>query len=229
MRRRRLRGLVLHHRRHPSAHPRRLVRRTSHWGDTPVRGVCRWCHAHAASIELTWHRYCLDAYLVASGQKPGIQVTMCEAAAVLLPSWTTGWRSTWPGRWGRRPCGGRSRSRISAGYAGSATGARPGLTAPSRGSCGPAPWTGVARSGSGDSTAGGPERSSDPSRRQSRERASGTRRSDRGVLYSRGKVSRLHAMAAFVLEAAGGQAPHVDVESDRVVIHITQRTNFVPV
>ena len=44
----------------------------------PVRGVCRWCHAHAASIELTWHRYCLDAYLVASGQKPGIQVTMCE-------------------------------------------------------------------------------------------------------------------------------------------------------
>ena len=78
VRRRRLRGLVLHHRRHPSAHPRRLVRRTSHWGDTPARGVCRWCHAHAASIELTWHRYCLDAYLVASGQKPGIQVTMCE-------------------------------------------------------------------------------------------------------------------------------------------------------
>ena len=83
VRRRRLRGLVHHHRRHPSAHPRRLVRRTSHWGDTSVRGVCRWCHAHAASIELTWHRYCLDAYLVASGQKPGIQVTMCEGCGGL--------------------------------------------------------------------------------------------------------------------------------------------------
>ena len=43
MRGRRLRGLVLHHRRHPSAHPRRLVTRTASWGDPPVRGVCRWC------------------------------------------------------------------------------------------------------------------------------------------------------------------------------------------
>ena len=68
---RRLRGLVIHHRLHPSAHPRRLVRRTRSWGERPVAGVCRWCGEHAASIQLTWHGYCLDAYRVASGQKPG--------------------------------------------------------------------------------------------------------------------------------------------------------------
>ena len=38
MRGRRLRGLVLHHRRHPSAHPWRLVTRTASWGEPPVRG-----------------------------------------------------------------------------------------------------------------------------------------------------------------------------------------------
>ena len=70
MRGRRLRGLVLHHRRHPSAHPRRLVTRTASWGEPPVRGVCRWCHEHTAAIHLTWHDYCLAAYRVASGQKP---------------------------------------------------------------------------------------------------------------------------------------------------------------
>ena len=76
---RRLRGLVLHHRRHPSAHPRRLVTRTANWGDPPVRGICRWCHEHTATIHLTWHDYCLTAYRVASGQKPlGTQVTICE-------------------------------------------------------------------------------------------------------------------------------------------------------
>ena len=48
-------------------------------GEPPVRGVCRWCGEHTAAIHLTWHDYCLDAYRVASGQKPGgIQVTMCE-------------------------------------------------------------------------------------------------------------------------------------------------------
>ena len=78
MRGRRLRGLVLHHRRHPSVHPRRLVTRTASWRDSPVRGVCRWCHEHTAAIHLTWDDYCLAAYRVASGQKPlGIQVTMC--------------------------------------------------------------------------------------------------------------------------------------------------------
>ena len=78
IRRRRLRGLVIHHRRHASAHPRRLVRRTRSWGERPVSGVCRWCGEHAASIHLTWHGYCLDAYRVASGQKPGMQLTMCQ-------------------------------------------------------------------------------------------------------------------------------------------------------
>ena len=67
---RRLRGLVLHHRHHPSAHPRRLVTRTASWGEPPIRGVCRWCHEHTAAIHLTWHDYCLAAYRVASGQKP---------------------------------------------------------------------------------------------------------------------------------------------------------------
>ena len=51
-------------------------------GPCQGHGVCRWCHAHAASIELTWQRYCLDSYLVAIGQKPGIQVTMCEGCGV---------------------------------------------------------------------------------------------------------------------------------------------------
>ena len=80
VRRRRHRGLALHHRRHASAHPRRLVNRTARWGEPPVRGVCRWCHEDASSIQLTWHEYCLDAYRVASGQKPErIQLTMCES------------------------------------------------------------------------------------------------------------------------------------------------------
>ena len=78
---RRLRGLVIHHRLHPSAHPRRLVRRVRSWGERPVAGVCRWCGEHAPSIQLTWHGYCLDAYRVASGQKPGMQITMCEGCA----------------------------------------------------------------------------------------------------------------------------------------------------
>ena len=78
-RRRRHRGLALHHRRHASEHPRRLVNRTARWGEPPVRGVCRWCHEDTADIRLTWHEYCLDAYRVASGQKPErIQLTMCE-------------------------------------------------------------------------------------------------------------------------------------------------------
>ena len=79
-RRRRHRGLALHHRRHASEHPRRLVNKTARWGEPPVRGVCRWCHENAASVSLTWHEYCLDAYRVASGQKPErIQLTMCES------------------------------------------------------------------------------------------------------------------------------------------------------
>ena len=79
VRRRRLRGLALHHNQHPSKHPRHLVLRTARWTDTPVPGICRWCGGPAATIALTWHPYCLDAFRVASGQRPmDLQVTMCE-------------------------------------------------------------------------------------------------------------------------------------------------------
>ena len=79
VRRRRLRGLVIHHQQHPSAHARRLVTRTASWRARPVHGVCRWCGEHTSTIQLTWHGYCLDAYRVASDQKPDLQVTPCEA------------------------------------------------------------------------------------------------------------------------------------------------------
>ena len=79
IRRRQLRGLVLHHRRHPAKHPRRLVNRTARWGEPPVNGICRWCYEPTASIRLRWHLYCLNAYLVASGQHPReMQHTLCE-------------------------------------------------------------------------------------------------------------------------------------------------------
>ena len=79
IRRRQLRGLVLHHRRHPAEHPRRLVNRTARWEDPPVKGVCRWCYELTASPTTRWHRYCLNAYRVASGQHPDeIQHTLCE-------------------------------------------------------------------------------------------------------------------------------------------------------
>ena len=157
MKRRRLRGLVRHHRSHPSAHPRRLVRRVRSWGERPVNSVCRWCGEHASSIQLTWHGYCLDAYRVASGQKPGgIQLTMCEAAPVPPTSLTTGLPSTSPGHWDRRPSGGRSHWRTCSGSATRATGARPGWTEGSRVSCRSAHWTGEEPGGPGDSTAPGP-------------------------------------------------------------------------
>ena len=79
IRRRQLRGLVLHHRRHPAEHPRRLVNRTARWREPPVYGICRWCYEPTASIKTRWHRYCLNAYRVASGQHPDeIQHTLCE-------------------------------------------------------------------------------------------------------------------------------------------------------
>ena len=56
--------------------------RTARWGPPAVRGICRWCGDKTATIDLTWHLYCLDAYRVASGQKPeNIQKTMCEICA----------------------------------------------------------------------------------------------------------------------------------------------------
>ena len=68
IRRRQLKGLVLHHRRHPATHSRRLVNRTARWGEPPVNGICRWCYELTASPKTRWHRYCLNAYLVASGR-----------------------------------------------------------------------------------------------------------------------------------------------------------------
>ena len=79
VRRRQLRGLVLHHRRHPAEHPRRLVNRTATWGEPPRNGRCRWCYEPTANIKTRWHPYCLNIYRVASGQHPDeMQRTLCE-------------------------------------------------------------------------------------------------------------------------------------------------------
>ena len=79
IRQRQLRGLVLHHRRHPAEHPRRLVNRTASWGEPPVNGICRWCYERTSNIKTRWHLHCLNAYRVASGQHPEeIQHTLCE-------------------------------------------------------------------------------------------------------------------------------------------------------
>ena len=79
VRRRQLEGLVLHHRRHPTEHPRRLVSRTSRWKEPTAIGICRWCYERTASPRTRWHLYCLNAYRVASGQHPDeIQRTLCE-------------------------------------------------------------------------------------------------------------------------------------------------------
>ena len=66
IRRWQFRGLVLHHRRHPATHSRRLVNRTARWGEPPVNGICRWCYERTASIKTRWHRYCLNAYRATS-------------------------------------------------------------------------------------------------------------------------------------------------------------------
>ena len=79
IRRRQLRGLVLHHRRHPADHRRRLINRTASWGEPPRNGICRWCYELTASPSTRWHLYCLNAYRVASDQHPEeIQRTLCE-------------------------------------------------------------------------------------------------------------------------------------------------------
>ena len=79
IKRRQLRGLVLHHRQHTSEHRRRLVSRTASWGEPPVNGICRWCYERTSNIKTRWHLYCLNAYRVASGQHPDeIQHTLCE-------------------------------------------------------------------------------------------------------------------------------------------------------
>ena len=44
-----------------------------------MNGVCRWCYELTASLTTRWHRYCLNAYRVASGQHPDeIQHRLCE-------------------------------------------------------------------------------------------------------------------------------------------------------
>ena len=80
MRGRRLRGLVLHHRRHPSAHPRRLVTRTASWGEpsdqaASVAGATSTPPPYTSPGTTTVWRP------TASHQDRshvGIQVTMCE-------------------------------------------------------------------------------------------------------------------------------------------------------
>ena len=79
IRQRQLRGLVLHHRRHPADYSMRLVNRTARWGEPRQNGVCRWCYECAAHIKTRWHPYCLNAYGIASRQHPKeIQRTLCE-------------------------------------------------------------------------------------------------------------------------------------------------------
>lgn len=79
VRQRQLRGLVLHHRRHPADYPKHLVNRTARWGEPPQNGICRWWYERTAHIRTRWHPYCLNAYRAASGQHPEeIQHMLCE-------------------------------------------------------------------------------------------------------------------------------------------------------
>ena len=72
-------------------------------------------------------------------RSPPAYRSRCARAAVDPPtSWTTGWPSTSPGRWGPRRSGGRSHWRTFSFSAARVTGARPGWTAGSRGSSRPA-------------------------------------------------------------------------------------------
>ena len=143
MRRRRLRGLVLHHRRHPSAHPRRLVTRTASWAS-------RLSAASVAGATSTPPPYISPGTTTASwptashpDRSHSASRSRCARDAEVLPrSSTTGSRSTSPGRWDPRRSGERSRWRTCTGSAARATGARPGWTEGSRGSCRPARWTG---------------------------------------------------------------------------------------
>ena len=67
------------HVRHPAEYPRRLVNRTARWGEPPENGICRWCYELTASPKTRWHRCCLNAYRVASGQHADeIQHTLRE-------------------------------------------------------------------------------------------------------------------------------------------------------
>ena len=157
MRSRRLRGLVLHHRRHPSAHPRRLVTRTASWGEPPVTRrlslVPRAHRRHTPHLARLLPRGLPRRIRTEATRHPGHDVRGMRR--VLPRSSTTGSPSTSPGRWDPRRSGERSHWRTSTGSAARATGARPGWTAGSRGSSRPARSTGEEPGGPGDSTAPG--------------------------------------------------------------------------
>ena len=105
IKRRQLRGLVLHHRRHPSTHPRRIVHRTARWKEPPVNGVCRWCYELTAGPKTRWHPYCLSATALRSNNIPMRSSTRSARCAATRPTrWTTGWRQNQPVRWDLRRC-----------------------------------------------------------------------------------------------------------------------------
>ena len=147
---RRLRGLVIHHRSHPSAHPRRLVRRVRSWG----RGRST---ASAAGAVSTLPRSSSPGMDTASmptasppARNPECSSQCARAARVLLTSSITDSPSTSPGRWDCRPSDARSHSRTCSGSVALATGARPGSSAVLHAISGYAHWTGEERSGPGD-------------------------------------------------------------------------------
>ena len=130
MRGRRLRGLVLHHRRHPSAHPQETCNKDHELG----RVFCsrRLPLVPRAHLRHTSHL----ARLLPCGiprphpdrSHPASRSRCARAVAVLPRSSTTGSRSTSPGRWDPRRSGGRSPWRTCTGSAAPVTGARPGWT-----------------------------------------------------------------------------------------------------
>ena len=132
---RRLRGLVLHHRRHPSAHPRRLVTRTASWGEPSVAASV----AGATSTPPPYTSPGTTTALRPTASHPdrshSASRSRCARDAAGLPrSSTTGSRSTSHGRWDPRRSDERSPWRTCTGSAAHATAARPGWTAGSRGS-----------------------------------------------------------------------------------------------
>ena len=99
IRRRQLRGLVLHHRRHPADHPRRLINRTASWGEAPRNGICRWCYELTASPRTRWHLYCLNAYrLHLVNILTRYSARSVRYAVIRTTRSTTGWESRWRGR-----------------------------------------------------------------------------------------------------------------------------------
>ena len=84
IRRRQLRGLVLHHRRRPAAHPRRPVNRTARWGEPPVNGQLEDALVSlTVSTPTVWRR----------DSTPTRYSTLSVRYVAVRPTkWTTGWR-----------------------------------------------------------------------------------------------------------------------------------------